>query len=226
MKFDPLLFSKFRHTFNYFVHSSFGIPGTQLDIRIIHQAVERRRVFGQSPQEDHGELHQLPESGMAKMFSHVGFDVVEYIEPEQALDQVHIGKLQQRLSRLEDQLVDTNAVLVFSLFHESIELGTCAGLHFFKQGLQGLVICRNIHLPLIPIDPVGRIKSLQLIILLYLLSKTGKIPFENVWHPVPTRTHIEGVSIFFELPCPSSRLVVLFKKINLPALLGKKSGCG
>ena len=66
---NALLLGHLDHAVHNAVHATHGIPGAEGGVRIVHQAVQRRRVLRFGPEEEHGELHQFDQPRVLEVFA-------------------------------------------------------------------------------------------------------------------------------------------------------------
>jgi hypothetical protein len=130
------------------------------------------------------------------------------------------------VSRFSHEVVHANFILYFGFIQKSLEPSASARFHRIKGGFERFQIGSDVHRTILEPDCIGRVESHQIKFFVDITSKFGEVRFKDIGHPVPTRPHVEGESLFVKNPCPSTGMVVAFQNGDLSAQRGKLCGGG
>ncbi len=119
-----------------------------------------------------------------------------------------------------------NLIIFSGLVQKFLQFLSRSGLHLFKSSFDLFCFCGDVYKIIFSkINPVTGGKTFQGVIISGFFSKISKKTFENVWHPVPGRTHIKGKTLLSKRPCAASELRIFFIYVHTISCFGHITCC-
>ena len=213
------------HTLDDAVHAAEGIPGAELKVGVVHQAVKRGRVFGCCAEEKHGKLEQLAQLRMFEEFADVGAHVRQHLQFHASLDDAQVGKVHDGVARFLDEFAEADAVLILRLGEKFPQVGRATWFQALEEREEFPVVGRHVHLvALTENDLVAGVKADQLVVLRSGAAEVVEKTLEHLRHPVPTGAHIELKARVVEGAGAAAEAFVFFQNAHLIAFAGQVTG--
>src|SRR5262249_23428626 len=143
--------------------------------------------------------------GMFKVFPDMLAYRLKNIQPEYTFYHLPVEEFSKGKTGFIDQPVHAGLVFISCFTKIFFQFLSCAWFKGIEYFFQLSKICRNICKAVGPVNAVGRIKPLQLIILLYSFIKLPEISLEYIRHPVKAWAPVEAKTIFFQLAGAATR---------------------
>mmetsp|Transcript_13970 Transcript_13970/g.48231 ORF Transcript_13970/g.48231 Transcript_13970/m.48231 type:complete len:346 (+) Transcript_13970:701-1738(+) len=214
------LLSQSLHGLRDLIQPALGVPRAQLDRCVVHHGVHGWDVLGGPAEEKDRPFHDGDEVRVLEVRPHMRCLRLEHLQPERLSEHPYVEELPQVEARAADVVTHGHSILVLGLLHEGSELRPCPCLFLLEHVLKIASPVRDVQRPAVAHEqPVRRVEPLQLEVLGGLPTKVGEPIVEHIWHPVPARAHVKGVSSLLPRSTPTTHIRQPLQNSDIKAVL-------